>query len=300
MRHRFVTCDVFTHRAFGGNPLAVLPDARGLSTETMQAIAREFNLSETVFVFPPDDAAHTRRLRIFTPAVELPFAGHPTVGAAYALAVTGEIAVAGETTRIVFEEGVGPVPVDIRAHRGMPTGAELSAARMPERGPPAPSRAALAAALSLPEHALRDDAHRPQAWSCGVPFLIVPLADRAALGEARVNGERWSAALAGYWTEKVYLIAFDADGADLRARMYAPSAGVAEDPATGSAAAALAGYLGAREGTRDGTLAWTIEQGIEMGRPSLIELAADKRDGEIVAVRVGGASVMVSEGTISV
>lgn len=302
MRRKFYTADVFTERAFGGNPLAVLPDGSGLDQARMQQIAREFNLSETVFVLPPEDPAHTRRLRIFTPASELPFAGHPTVGTAFVLAAVGELALTGDATEIVFEEGVGPVPVTIRAEAGRPRFSQLSVAKLPERGPEPPAAADLAALLSLAPADLLQDEERPEAWSCGVPFVFVPLRSRDAVARARIDQVLWERHLSGFWASPVFLFSREdaGEGADIHARMYSPAMGIPEDPATGGAAAAFAGYLGAREATRDGCCRWIVEQGVEMGRPSRLEVEADKAGGEITAVRVGGASVLVSEGEIEI
>jgi trans-2,3-dihydro-3-hydroxyanthranilate isomerase len=300
MELRYHTLDVFTETVFGGNPLAVFPDGRGVSGERMQRIARELNLSETVFVLPPDDPAHTRRLRIFTPAAELSFAGHPTVGTAFLLAALGEVPLAGDETAIVFEEGVGPVPVRIRARGGRPVFTQLTAARLPERGPRPPSRAELAGLLGLAEDDLLDGEWAAEGWSCGVPFLFVPLRGRAALGRVRLDPARWEALLAGWWAPDVYVLARDPElpGSRVRARMFAPTMGIPEDPATGAAASALAGYLAARSPERDGALRWTVEQGFEMRRPSILHVEADVRGGEVAAVRVGGASVLVSEGVM--
>jgi trans-2,3-dihydro-3-hydroxyanthranilate isomerase len=302
MRYRFHTADVFTDRIFGGNPLAVLPDARLLDAVHMQRIAAEFNLSETVFVLPPEDPANTRRLRIFTPSAELPFAGHPTVGSAHVLAAIGEIPLAGAETRIVFEEGVGPVPVTIRAADGKPTFAELTAAQLPEFRTEVPTPDEIAAMLSLQASDLLSGTDAPEAISCGVPLLFVPLRDREAAGRARLDHGRWEHLLANAWAPHVYVFSYDTEtpGADIHARMFAPALGVAEDPATGGAAAPLAGYLGVRDPRGDGTLSWRIEQGLEMGRPSFLEVEADKRKGEIIAIRVGGSAVLVSEGTLEV
>ena len=300
MELRYHTLDVFTDRVFGGNPLAVFPDGRGVSDRTMQRIAREMNLSETVFVLPPDEAAHARRLRIFTPAAELPFAGHPTVGTAFLLAALGEVPLDGDETRIVLEEGAGPVPVRIRARGGAPVFTELTAARLPETGPPPPPRAELAALLGLAEDDLLDGEWTPGGASCGVPFLFVPLRGREALARARLDPARWETLLAGWWAPSVYVLSRDPElpGSDVRARMFAPAMGITEDPATGGAAAALAGYLAARSPRREGTLRWTVEQGFEMGRPSILQVEADVRAGEVAAVRVGGASVRVAEGVL--
>ena len=296
-RYRFITADVFTDRMFGGNQLAVFTDARGLDTRTMQAIAREMNLSESVFVFPAETERGTRRLRIFTPGTELPFAGHPTVGAAFVLTAIGELALDGELTRIVFEEGVGPVPVLVQSEAGRPVFAQLSAAKLPEFGPPPPPRDLIASVLSLSVDEIASGARAPRACSCGVPFLFVTVRDLAALARARVDVQLWERHFANYWAPEFYLIAQPAGEADLRARMFAPAMGIGEDPATGGAAAALAGYL-APPGAPDGVLRWTIRQGVEMGRPSTIFLEADIAGGAISAVRVGGSSVLVSEGEL--
>jgi trans-2,3-dihydro-3-hydroxyanthranilate isomerase len=297
----FYTTDVFTDRVFGGNPLAVLTDARGLSGDEMQRIAREFNLSETVFVLPPSESRHTRRVRIFTPGAELPFAGHPTVGTAFVLAWSGAIELRGETTRIVLEEGVGPVPVTVRARDGRPVFAQLSAARLPERGPDPPPADEIAALLSLePSDLLPGEP--PQAWSAGVPFLFVPVASRDALARARVRMEVWQRVLASYWAPQPFVFTYDtgSDDVQVRARMFSPGLGIIEDPATGSAAATLAGYLFERGATTSGVRSWTVEQGVEMGRPSRLEVEAEVEGGRLVAARVGGPAVPVSEGTIKV
>ena len=302
MRHRYLTADVFTDRIFGGNQLAVFPDGRGLRTEQMQKAAREFNFSETVFVLPAESKAHARRLRIFTPGAEVPFAGHPTIGAAFVLASLGEIPIEGEWTRFVLEEGAGPVPVAVRARDGRPVAAQLTAPRPPEFGPPPPARADLAAMLSLDVSDLLDEPNGPQGVSCGLPFLFIPLRDRGAVGRARLRPDTWERVQASWWSPHAYVFAFDPEnrGHDLRARMFAPAVGVAEDPATGSAATALAAYLGVRDPRREGTLRFVIEQGFEMGRPSLLEAEADKKNGAVAAIRVGGASVLVSEGTMEI
>jgi trans-2,3-dihydro-3-hydroxyanthranilate isomerase len=299
---RFITTDVFTSVRFGGNQLAVIPDARGIAEDQLLPIAREFNYSETTFVYPPEQPGHTRRVRIFTPGGEVPFAGHPTVGTAVVLAATGEIPTGPGDTHIVFEENVGPVPVVIRGVHAGGGWAQLSAAKMPEIGPPVPSRSMLAKVLALATDDVSSTSERPQAVSCGLPFLIVPLTSVRAVSRARVQVERWEETLANGWAPMIWVYAADAEGGErhYRARMFAPGISVPEDPATGSAGAAFAGYLGARSRVRGGTLAWTVDQGIEMNRPSRLELEADKADGEVTAIRVGGAAVLVAEGTMSI
>jgi trans-2,3-dihydro-3-hydroxyanthranilate isomerase len=298
---RFVTADVFTDRTFGGNQLAVFPDASGIDPALMPHIAREFNFSETTFVLPPANPAHTARVRIFTPGGELPFAGHPTVGTAHVLAATGAVQLTGESTKIVFEEGVGPVPVTIRARGGQPVFAQLTAAKLPEIGPPAPSRERLARMLSLEPESLRSGAFSAESVSCGVPFLFVPLVDRAAIAAVRLKLDLWEEVLGSYVTSKVFVFAEGGErpGSDIRARMFAPGIGVAEDPATGSAVVGLAAYLAARDPRREGTLRWIVEQGFEMGRPSILEAEADKNSGSVTATRVGGSSVIVTSGEMT-
>jgi trans-2,3-dihydro-3-hydroxyanthranilate isomerase len=300
----YCTADVFTEQPFGGNQLAVFPDARGIPEQRLLDVTREFNYSETTFVYPPSDAANTRRVRIFTPGGEVPFAGHPTVGTAHVLAAIGEIPLTGDTTRIVFEEKVGPVPVTIHARDGQPVFAQLSVARLPELGPPPPSREAIATVLGLDAGDLLGDAWAPQSFSCGLPYLFVPLRDRAAVARARVKLDEWERTLVGTWAPELFVFAAGGErpGTDYRGRMFAPGLSVPEDPATGSACAALAGYLAARAPGRtgDGTLRWIVEQGFEMGRPSILEVEADVARGAVTAVRVGGSTVMVCRGTMEI
>lgn len=306
MAYPFHTADVFTDRVHGGNPLAVIPDARGLSDTQMLAITREFNYSESVFVFPPQSRANTRRLRIFTPAGELPFAGHPTVGCAFVLAATGEIPTKGAETRVIFEEGVGLVPVLIRAEGGKPVFTQLTAAGLPEIKDPPPAPEKLCEVLSLePSEIVADDMIEPEAVSCGVPFLFIPLRKPEMLSWVKVDALKWEEELGGYWAPEMFVFSTDDwsnifEGGRIRARMFAPGMGIGEDPATGSACAALAGFLALRAETRDGTLRWTVDQGVEMGRPSRLELEVELQRGQIAAIRVGGASVLVSSGTLHI
>jgi trans-2,3-dihydro-3-hydroxyanthranilate isomerase len=300
-RHRYVTADVFTDAPFGGNQLAVFPDARGIPEHRLLDITREFNYSETTFVYPAEEQGHTRRVRIFTPGGEIPFAGHPTVGTAHVLAAIGEIPLTGDTTPIVLGEGVGPVPVEIRAKNGVPVFAQLTVAKLPEKGPTSPDRALLARVLCLNESDLMGAHWEPQGWSCGLPFLYVPLMSRDAVSRAKLRIDEWELHVKGTWAQDIFLFAMqgEREGSDIHARMFGPGVNVAEDPATGSACAGLAGYLAARE-TRSGSLKWRVEQGFEMGRPSILELEAEVADGTCSAVRVGGSTVLVAEGTIEV
>ena len=239
--YRYHTCDVFTGERFGGNQLAVIPDATGLSSEQMLSITREFNYAESTFVLPPDSTANTRKLRIFTPGGEIPFAGHPTVGTAFVLAAIGEVTLTGAETRIVFEEKVGLVPVLIRAEGGRPVFSQLSAAMMPTVGPPLPERETLATILSLEADDILEGRFHPQNVSCGLPFGFVPLRSRDAVRRSRLRLDPWEQHLAGTPNEMLFVFAMDGErpGSDVRARMYAPAISVPEDPATGSACAAL-------------------------------------------------------------
>jgi trans-2,3-dihydro-3-hydroxyanthranilate isomerase len=287
---RFHTCDVFTERMFSGNPLAVVTDASGLDEPTMQSIAREFNFSETTFVTPPNDRRHTARVRIFTPSRELPFAGHPTVGTAFVLASLGN-----QASRLVLEENVGPVPVHIERDNGRVVRCIFTSARLPEHlDAVSPSSRALAEMLQL---SLDQIGAPAEVWSCGVPYLVVHVASSDALLRAQLDLTHWRTTLRGTITQEVYPVA-QLDRSTWQVRMFAPGAGVAEDPATGSAAAALAGWLVRHEAIQSDTKRWTILQGEAIGRSSRIELEADVRQGSVQAVRVGGASVMVSDGVL--
>ena len=297
MRRRFVTLDVFTERRFAGNPLAVVLDADALDTAAMQAIAREFNYPETVFVLPAADPVHRARLRIFTPASELPFAGHPTVGTAVLLARldggTGERA-------LVVEEVIGPVHcraamIDRDCGR-----ASFALPRLPEAlGTPA-DPAAAAAALSLDPADIGFDGFRPARWSAGLAQNFVPIRSLAAIGRARPDPARFEATFAidGRAVAYLYCAEVTQAGCDFHARMFAPGLGVPEDPATGSAAAAFAGLWTAQARRADGEHRLRIEQGCEMGRPSLLELTFSIADGRLAAAAIGGAAVVLTEGTI--
>lgn len=295
MRRRFITADVFTDQPFGGNPVAVLPDARGLSTDQMQRLAREFNLSETVFVLPPEDPAHDKRIRIFVPTDEVPFAGHPTIGTAIILSSIGEIAMDGDITGIALKTEAGPVSVTIKAADGRPVSATLTAPLAPDIRE-APSPAVMAPLLSLkPEQIIQT-----ASASCGLPFMLVEVTDLEALGTSWMDS---SAAdnLRDEWARWPLVFTRNAgDSIDIQARMYAPGSGIPEDPATGSAAAALAGWLGHHDPMQDGTFKKVIAQGIEMGRPSRLEIEVDKKNGDVTAVRVTGNAILISEGQIEV
>jgi trans-2,3-dihydro-3-hydroxyanthranilate isomerase len=298
MRYRYYLCDVFTDTRFGGNQLAVVPEATGLSDWQMQQIAREFNFSETTFVFPAE-AGHTRRVRIFTPAIEVPFAGHPNIGTAFALATEGAFGAIDGSITVTFEEQAGLVPVTIRRRNGEVLWCELSAPKALSLGKTIPPPT-LAAAVSLAAEDIVIRTHLPQVASVGLPFLFAELRDRAALARARVDMRGIDTLVAAGISPDILLYIRSDDEFDLRARMFAPLDGVPEDPATGSANCALAGLLAHYTGTADGSFHWRIAQGVEMGRPSVLEARSEKRAGTVVATWVGGFCVLVSEGQMEV
>jgi trans-2,3-dihydro-3-hydroxyanthranilate isomerase len=295
MTHRFTIVDVFTEQAFGGNQLAVFPDGTGISDALMQAYAKELNFSETTFVLPPRKPGHTHRVRIFTPHSELPFAGHPNVGTAVVLAA---LAKPGEQRNFVFDEDVGTVNVTASFGEGRGH-SELTLNSAAEIRPCDVPRPTLARMLSLPE----DEIGPKPAWlaKAGVGFACIPLADFGAVATARFDNAAWDVAFpAQAWARQIYAMAGDyAPGGTIKVRMWGPSVGVAEDPATGSAAAVLAGSLAAGLPGREGDFSWSIEQGAELGRPSFIKASAVKRDGKVVSIRVGGGSVIVGEGSFA-
>ena len=298
MNYRYYLCDVFTDTRFGGNQLAVLPEASGLSDTQMQQITREFNFSETAFVFPAR-AGHTRQVRIFTPAREVPFAGHPNIGTAFVLASTGALGEIGESLTVTFEEAAGPVSIEIRADRGKVASCELRAPEPFSLGETL-DMALVATALSLDVADIRTSSHPPQFASVGLPFIMVELRDRVALERAATNQTTFERINARGILPDLFFYIRSGDDFDIRARMFAPLSGVAEDPATGSANCALAGLLAHCDQKAGGDFQWRIAQGVEMGRPSRLIARAEKRDGHVRDTWVGGASVLVADGTIFV
>ena len=299
MKLPFCTVDVFTEQRFGGNQLAVFVDAPELPDELMQNIAREFNLSETVFIVKPRDPRAARRLRIFTTTRELPFAGHPTIGAAQVLVEEGLV---GDSGNFLLEEEVGLVPISVKRQHNGAWFVQLTTATLPQEVKPAPPATELAKLLSIAERDILQEADFPQIYSCGVPFLLVPLRDRSVLARTSLDVAVSRKMRETATSPEGFVFAFtydpQAEDSDIRARMFANELGIAEDPATGSAVAALAGYLGQRAAKQAGTLKWTIEQGFEMGRPSLLYLEVDMDQGAVAAVRVGGTAVRVSDGVL--
>lgn len=295
MKYHFHIVDVFTSSAFGGNQLAVVPDASGLSAEGMQRIAREFNFSESTFVLPPTDPNNTRQVRIFSPKGEMPFAGHPNVGTACALVMRGHVGGEDKQT-LVFEEGIGPVTVDVE-RRGQTFHGMMTIHRSIEQAAGVPSNRDLAAVLSLDER----DVKQALFAGVGVPFCFVQLASREAVDRAAIENGAWTKHLARAWSPHVFFFAGEPDnGAELYGRMCAPAMGIAEDPATGAACAALVGALAADPSFTGETVRLSIKQGVAMGRPSDIEARARKSSGAITSISVGGGTAHVASGEIEV
>jgi trans-2,3-dihydro-3-hydroxyanthranilate isomerase len=301
MTFTFHTLDVFTNRRFCGNPLAVVLDADGLSTTQMQTIAREFNLSETIFVMAPTDPVNTARVRIFFPNGEIPFAGHPTVGCAILLATRPQRR-AGEEVTIRLEEEAGLVPVTVTNLDAVPR-AMFTAPVIPvEIANEATNAHDVAPAVGLAAEDLGFGDHRPRLHKAGPGCLHIPVRSREALARARPIEPHWSALFARLSTDQGYLYTPGGDhpGTAYRARMFAPTAMTPEDPATGSATAMLAAQLLTSEHLQDGTHRWSLEQGYEMGRPSDLHLEADVVAGQLTAVRVAGQAVHVMSGTLTI
>ncbi|MFY0614292.1 MAG: PhzF family phenazine biosynthesis protein [Hyphomicrobiaceae bacterium] len=304
MELRFHTLDVFTRTRFGGNPLAIVLDADGLSTETMQTIAAEFNLSETVFVMKPEGHAHSAKVRIFTPKAELPFAGHPTVGTAVLLgeeraAQTGS----GRDALVVLEENIGLVRAGVRlgAAAGEATFAEFDGPKVPVKESKSPDIADIAMAAGLIPGEIGYANHRPAIFDAGVRILCVPVGSREILAKAAPDMSHWHRVFDAHSVTEGYFYCNQPAHAEAhyRARMFAPGHGVMEDPATGAAAAAFAGVVHHFDQLPDGLHKRHIEQGYEMGRPSQIELSVEVQGGMLTGLRIGGYAVRVSEGVLT-
>lgn len=293
--------DVFTERPFGGNPLAVFPRGEHVPEKLMQAIANEFNLSETTFVLPSQEAGCDFRLRIFTPQAELPMAGHPTIGSAFVLAAEGLIATGGEASTITFEEGVGPIPVRLESGRGGAPGMISMRQPKPVFGPLLGEREALAQMLSLTSAELAADLPC-QVVSCGLPFLFIPVSRLDSVGRIELHGDQARRLLSQVEAAGVFVFTRETvhKSSSVHSRMFAPGLGVWEDPATGSASGPLGAYLvthspdGAEEVSE-----FISEQGLEMGRESFVHITIEQTEGSIEGVVVGGYSVSIGQGRLN-
>lgn len=308
--YAYVVVDVFTQKLFTGNQLAVLTDARGLSSEQMQQITVEFNYAESTFVLPPSNSDNDAQVRIFTPGREVPFAGHPNIGTAFVLGRNNNPDVQSSelfsgTRTLRFEEIAGVVAVDVEYSDGVPVYCELTAPEPLSIGHEIDSSdmlAQLASAISVQPDAIITDRHLPCRGSVGLPFFLVEVKDLDTLASSSLRTDLWNDFCQHIDANAVLIYTrqtLDAE-VDVRARMYAPKFGVPEDPATGSANCALAGLLAKIDSTSNGELSYRIAQGVEMGRASELLSKVQKRDGEVVSVRIGGGCVMVAEGNINV
>jgi trans-2,3-dihydro-3-hydroxyanthranilate isomerase len=298
----FTTVDVFTSTRFEGNPLAVMTDARGLSDDQMQKIAAEFGYSEVTFVLPPENPENTARVRIFTPTTEVPFAGHPNVGTAYVLGNLSDIfgQAVGDVMR--FEEKAGMVTVDVRREEGRVTSTAIRAPKSLSTGSTV-SVDTIARCIAIDSAKVSTRTHQPLTASVGLSFVVAELADLDTLAGARPNLAHFHDAagptLEGNHDFSLFVYTRSADKLwHIRAGMFAPLDNVPEDPATGSASAALGAYLVSREPDPDMTVSLTIEQGVEMGRRSLIGIEVTKTDGVVTDVVISGACVEVMRGVI--
>lgn len=302
MRLNFHTLDVFTASRFGGNPLAVVLGADSLTATLMQTIAREFNLSETIFVMAPEHPGNTAKVRIFFPTAEIPFAGHPTIGCAILLATQKYKPGCSFETEIRLEEQAGLVPVKVTRIGEVPRAMFTAPVTPFAVDAKLPSATEAARALALEPGDFGFERHTISVLQGGPRFLYVPVASRGALARSRVIEPFWSDMIGAAGVDSAYLYTRGGDGPKtaFRARMYSPTAGIPEDPATGSATAILARQLLGAEELADGKHAWTLEQGYEMGRPSDLHLEADVSGGNLTAVRVAGQAVQIMSGVLEV
>lgn len=302
MKLSFQTVDVFSETALGGSPLAVVRGADDLSDEVLQAIAREFSLPETAFVLTPQNKAHSARVRLFTPLREVSFSGHSTLGVATVLANGGETKVEQETDcLVILEQGIGTVRVGVRLEPGKAAFAEFDAPRRPADAGPLPPVETLAAALNLIPKEIGFENHVPQCFAAGETFAFVPVINLAALRRAKVMASRWAAGFEDQGVLGAYLYTRESvsKANHFHARMFAPAAGILEDPASGSAAVCFAGLLKAYDRLPDGVHKRTIEQGYEIGRPSLVTLVLEIEGGVLDTVRIAGRCVTVGAGDMS-
>jgi len=293
MKYKFYVCDVFADQQFGGNQLAVIPNATGLTDEQMFKIACEFNYAEVTFVFPPSSDSYTKNVRIFTSQGELPFAGHPNIGTAFVLAEMGEFGEIEDSVSVIFEEIAGPVPIEIiridgsiisklKAPESLTLGSEFDVEMV-------------ANLFSIEVDDLEISTHHPQIASVGLPFLFIEVKNRQILEKLHIDFQMFKDKVSSE-VKMIHVYTQADDGFDIRARMFNPLDAVPEDPATGSANVALAGLLAHYDQNDTGEFEWSVAQGVEMGRPSRLNISAKKTDGVVKAAWVAGSAVMFSEG----
>lgn len=297
-QYRYSICNVFTRQAFGGNPLAVIDDARGLSSVQMQQIARQFNFSETTFVLPAE-ADGDYKVKIFTPSREVPFAGHPNVGTAFVLQQLDKLVCGEDGAETTFEEGAGLVKVSLAQQPGQPLSCEITAPEPLTLSTPLPVEL-VAQALDLEASSIVTEVHPPQVASVGLPFVMVQLASEDDLARAQVNAEGFQRLADMGLMPDIHLYVREEQGTVLNTRMFAPLDGVPEDPATGSANAALVAMLSHYQSLSNGETRWQISQGVQMGRPSELLATTVKRFGRVEQVRIAGYCQMFAQGQLQI
>jgi len=290
-RYRYYICDVFAHARFGGNQLAVFPQADGLSSDEMQNIAREFNFSETTFVFPPK-MENTCEVRIFTPTTEVPFAGHPNIGTAFILSTIGSLA---EDQPIIFEEKAGLVQISIHSKNQESKSIQLKAPEPISIGKEIPT-SSVAKAVGVSVSDIVTETHAPVVASVGLPFVIVELVDQSCLERAQLNLEGFREIESYGVCPDLFVYVRSSGEFDIRARVFAPFDGVPEDPATGSANCALAGLLALFDEKETSDYSFRVAQGFEMGRPSRLQVEANKQNGKVTSTALIGECVLVADG----
>ena len=301
MNYNYYIADVFTRQIFSGAQIAVFPKADGLSNEHMQLLARELNLSETVFVFHPDSESTTRKMRIFSPLGEIDFAGHPIIATAYVLGCCGDINLTEAITYVVFEQNVGPIDVNISANQGKPVFVQFSRKISSIVDRFAPTDEELASFLSIKQSELDHKKYSPRLVSCGVPYLIVPVWSYETVRKAKFNFPAWSQSIAPQTAaQEILLFAPKTpfSDSDFNARLLGPRIGINEDPPVGSAMPAFASYLCSFEHTRKGTHTFAVDRGDAQSRRSVINLEMDHKGQGLLTLRVGGEAVMFAQGTV--
>jgi len=301
MNYNYYIADVFTRQLFNGAQIAVFPNAEGLSDEHMRLLARELNLTETVFVFHPDCESTKRKMRIFSPQGEIDFAGHPIIATAYVLGSCGDINLTEALTHVIFEQNAGPIDVNITANQGKPVFVQFSRKVSSIIDRFAPTDEELASILSIKQSELDHKKFSPRLASCGVPYLIVPVWNYEAVRKAKFNYSAWSQSTAPQTAAQEILLFAPktpfAD-ADFNARLLGPRIGIHEDPPVGSAMPALAAYLCSFEHTRKGTHTFAVDRGDAQSRRSVINLEMDHKGLGLLTLRVGGEAVMFAQGTV--
>ena len=302
MKYNYYIADVFTTQLFNGAQIAVFPNADGLSDEQMRLLARELNLTETVFVFHPESGSTKRKMRIFSPLGEIDFAGHPIIATAYVLGSCGDIDLTEALTHVVFEQNVGPIDVNITAEQGEPVFVQFSRKISSIVDRFAPTDEELASFLSIKQSELDHKKYSPRLVSCGVPYLIVPVWSYESVRKAKFNYSAWSQSTAPQTAaQEILLFAPKTPfvDSDFNARLLGPRIGMHEDPPIGSAMPAFASYLCSFEHTRKGTHTFAVDRGDAHSRRSVLNLEMDHKDMGLLTLRVGGAAVMFAQGTVN-